>query len=206
MSGFSKQKDFDTLLEDIWNRPLLDRYRLLKMSANTGYITDGYMISKMSVKEVDQINKLHKKALKGSDSYKDVEPFDLVKVLPSKLGNSVEHISYAGKGSQYNLVLVAGGQGLEVLVEALACSTLLKRHPVAQWYFSYGRKYFQKPIVLLEGNSLFNGKLLGAISPVQIKDSVHSGKSVAYPGDCCKVLSVKGKNLRYIQEGKDGDF
>lgn len=205
MDGFGKSKNFDEILSGIWNRPLADRYRLLKTVVTLGYITDGYLMSKTTSKEVDEIQKLHRKTISGSDSYKDAEPFDILNILPQKLGATVERISYVGKGSEYKLVLVTDGHGLDVLVEALACCTLLKRSPSALWLFSYGRNYWKKPIVLLESEGFLAGKLLGAISPVQIKDSAHDGKSLPLEGTKPKVLSVKGKDLKYIPDPNEED-
>lgn len=165
-----RPRSFDELLDEVRASPDL-AHRLVKTMLASGYLTDGLIFSLLGPEERRAVRRLDELYSRGSAGYNGVPPFDVDSALPEFLGPPVEEAAYAGRGARYDLVLLRGPHR-ETLVEVRSFSTLLRRHPNATWYFSKGRRYAERPVVLLEAGGFRRGLLLGAASPVRVESWV----------------------------------
>lgn len=187
----TKARGFAEVLDSILHSGPKLRRRLLRTAHDWHYLTDNFFLSALSREEKEAVGKAHHALLQSEDEYLQTDSFDLIEVLPQRVGEEVSEALYAGKGKHHHLILLRGN-GLEILTEARAFLTVHQRHPNAVWRFSRGRNFSQMPVVLLEPHGFFSGRLLGAVNPVKIKDGV--GLPAKNRGEDVWAMTVQSNN------------
>lgn len=196
-SGVAARKAlaFPELYQALCRLPEDVRRRALKTAAETGYLTDGSYLSRLSYKEKAEIDRRHWDALTVDPTYPAAAPFDIVKSLPPRLGPLIVAAREAGGDDDYRVVQLEGG-GLQVLMESGLYHTLAARHPGSVWHFAHAAAYWNLPVVLLKGQGFFAGELLAAAAPVPV--------AIDYPPQTTPPLRRRdagGKKITYRPSG-----
>lgn len=142
------------------------RARLLRTCHETGYFTEGMVLTKMSYQERQEVSRMHWDALATDKDYAAAQLFDLKALLPKRAGPAVTKDKEVSSEGRPMVLLEGGGAG--VVVWQRYYRQLKERHPQAEWRFALG-DYWEKPLVLLVPRGLYEGSLLGAISPIRYK-------------------------------------
>lgn len=163
-----KAKSFAVLLQELSRKSERERCLLLKTSQASRFFTNDTLFTKMIRAEWEELERIHWDSLVTDSEYKKAGQYRLSKILPKYLSKVVEEAKYIGGDETHNLVMLKGGEQ-EVVVEAEPFLTMAARHPKADWRFSTGRRYWKRPVVLVEPFGLLDGELVGLVPVVQIK-------------------------------------
>lgn len=195
----SKARKLERMLQAIARLPAETYFALLKMAKETGYFSDNLILTQLSATDKLLINEINRRAdTRHSKVYRAAPEVTPMLMLPRSLGPEIETASYAGVGTNFMLALLKGG-GLEQLVEVRSFQTVLKRHPNASWYFASGKDYYKKAVVLIEPGGLFSDELLGALTPLEIKDGVDFAINDKTANIITRTLKIEDDRYFYVK-------
>ncbi len=164
-----KVLSFEGLLKQLLSIPESLRHRIFKTIFETGYMTDGQLLSRLTPTERDRVEQLHWDTIAADRGYASCLPVDLREILPLYVGEAISQAKYVGGDNSPHLVFLSSEEERR-FVEARQFVTLQDRHPNAQWYFAGGKTGRKKPVVLLERDGFMEGTLLGALAVLPLED------------------------------------
>ncbi|RJQ26108.1 hypothetical protein C4577_04200 [Candidatus Parcubacteria bacterium] len=162
------------------------RSRVLKTIQESGYFTDGFMLTRLLPKELEEINHVHYDMMVSNSEYKESQPLNIKeKAIPKLLRTEATKIIVPKKAkSEEERVVAVEGNNIRIyFYESVffrffhRISQLMPGRPIERdtsWWL--GRK--NSPIAVIDEGSFYRGRLLGTLAqiPIERKEDIDFGK------------------------------